>query len=39
MSGKRVGAPCEPMLLIGFGLARYGEYFRMHTVLAGLRPQ
>ncbi len=23
--------------LIAFGLAKYGEYFRMHTVLAGLR--
>jgi hypothetical protein len=23
--------------LIGFGLAKYGEYFRMHTGLAGLR--
>ncbi len=23
--------------LIGFGIAKYGEYFRMHTVLAGLR--
>jgi hypothetical protein len=23
--------------LIGFGLAKYSEYFRMHTGLAGLR--
>jgi hypothetical protein len=33
----RVAAVLVVIGLIGFGLAKYGEYFRMHTGLAGLR--
>ncbi|HJS73060.1 MAG TPA: hypothetical protein VJ921_02150, partial [Vicinamibacteria bacterium] len=33
----RIAAAMVAAGLIGFGLAKYVEYFRMHTVLAGLR--
>jgi hypothetical protein len=33
----RIAAALVAAGLIGFGLAKYSEYFRMHTVLAGLR--
>jgi hypothetical protein len=32
----RIAAVMVAAGLIGFGLSKYGEYFRMHTVLAGL---
>jgi hypothetical protein len=34
---ERLAAVMVSLGLIGFGLAKYGEYFRMHTGLAGLR--